>query len=143
VPSSLAANERVRALPAPVGPAACRHVAFRRAPGRRGRGHDQVSASRQYRGTASLYNLGSEATLGEGCPGEVRAFAEAVAGPAAWHPAPIYCLDVALTPSGPRVVEVGEVNSSDLYRCDLRAVAGAMAAVAGREWRRQGPGDGG
>ena len=104
---------------------------------------DQVIACRKYRGTASQYKFGSEATLGEGCPGEVRAFAKAVAGSAACQPAPIYGLDVALTPSGPRVVEVGEVNCSDLYRRDLRAAAGAMAAVAGRGWRRQGPGDGG
>jgi hypothetical protein len=85
---------------------------------------------------ASLYKKEGEAAMEEGCPEEVRSFAEAVAGSAEWQPAPIYCLDAAVTPSGPRVVEVGEVNCSDLYRCDLRAVAAAMAAVAEREWGR-------
>jgi hypothetical protein len=80
---------------------------------------------------AGLYKEAGEAVMEEGCPAEVRAFAEKVAGSAERRPAAVYCLDVAATPGGPRVVEVGEVNCSDLYRCDLRAVAAAE-----REWER-------
>lgn len=84
--------------------------------------------------SASLYRQGSEAAMQEGCPEEIRDFAERVAASTEWQPVPIYCLDVAQTPAGPRVVEIGEVNCSDLYRCDLRVVAGAMARVAERDW---------
>lgn len=88
---------------------------------------------------ASLYKEAGEVRVKEGCPEEVRAFAETVAGSSGWQPAPIYCLDAAVTPEGPRLVEIGEINCSGLYRCDLRAVVAAMLAVAEREWRGHGP----
>jgi hypothetical protein len=81
---------------------------------------------------ASLYKADGEAATEEGCPAEGRAFAEAVAGSAERRPAPIHCLDAAATPGGPRAVEVGEADRSDLHRCDPRAVAAAMAE---REWQ--------
>ncbi len=63
---------------------------------------------------ASLYRRDGEVATAEGCPDEARAFAERVVGSSEWQPAPIYCLDVAVTPGGTRVVEVGEVNCSEL-----------------------------
>ena len=88
----------------------------------------------------SLYKVDGELRMQEGCTAEVRAFAEAVAGSTPWQPAQVYCLDAAVTPGGLRVIEVGEVNCSGLYRCDLRAMAAAMAAVAGRAWSEEGAG---
>jgi hypothetical protein len=71
-----------------------------------------------------------------GCPGEVRAFAEAMLAEVRWQPDPIFMLDIAESDGQLRLVEVNGFSCSWLYACDLEAVVAAASALARREWER-------
>lgn len=68
----------------------------------------------------------------EGFPLEMVEFVEEVVK--VWSPHPIFCLDVAETPEGFRVVECGSVNCAGYYHSDLRAIIKSMTEIAEREW---------
>jgi hypothetical protein len=84
--------------------------------------------------TGSQYRRRGSLCIEAGFPDEAAALAEAAA--AEWSPHPVYSLDVAATPDGPRIIELGSINCSGLYACDLRQVVAAIAAAAERDWVR-------
>jgi hypothetical protein len=56
-----------------------------------------------------------------------------------YAPAPVFVLDVADTPDGPRVVEVGCANCAGIYGCNPEAIVLALTDEAAREYAgRQG-----
>lgn len=52
-----------------------------------------------------------------------------------WQPHPIFCLDIAETPEGFRVIECGSVNCAGYYSANLRPIIESMAKIAEREWK--------
>jgi hypothetical protein len=80
----------------------------------------------------SRYRLGSFICVEAEYPKSAAAFAETVA--AKWRPQPIFCLDVAETPEGFRIIECNPFNTSGLYAVDLRATVVAASQIAEREW---------
>jgi hypothetical protein len=67
-------------------------------------------------------------------PAECYALAQHVAERGCgWTPDSVYVVDVALTPSGPRVVELNSFCCAGLYACDTLAVARAVGAEALKE----------
>jgi len=84
--------------------------------------------------TASRYRLNSCIDKEEGCPPEVRSFAGDVVTTVPWQPAPIYCMDVAMSNGLPKLVEIGEVNCAGLYEMDLHVIAESMTRIAKREF---------
>lgn len=52
-----------------------------------------------------------------------------------WQPDVAYTCDVALTPNGPRVVELNSFCCAGLYACDLEKVVKGVSDVALKEWR--------
>lgn len=89
--------------------------------------NDKVVAS-------SLYRLDGCIEKKEGCPSEVSSFAEVVVKTVPWQPAPIYCMDIALTEKGPKLLEIGEVNCAGFYEMDLIPVAQAMIEIAEKSY---------
>lgn len=80
--------------------------------------------------TSSLYRLDGFLEKKQGCPEEIKEFAELVTKTVPWQPAPIYCMDVAMTKLGPRLIEIGEINCAGFYEMDLFVIAKAMIEVA-------------
>jgi len=72
-------------------------------------------------------------------PAEVRGFAEDVAAAAASLPLDPLTVDVAITPAGPRLVELGGVNSWGLYGADRAAFVAMMEAEANDRWNLDHP----
>jgi len=72
--------------------------------------------------------------LDPGAPEAVLRLAEDAA--ALWSPAPAFCLDVAATPEGPRLLEPNCFGTSALYACPRGEVASAFAESfpADRPW---------
>lgn len=66
-----------------------------------------------------------------GYPQEVAAFAEQMAN--VWEPHPIFVMDVASTPGGLKLMEVGSANCAGFYKSDPYKVIEAMARIAVRE----------
>lgn len=83
----------------------------------------------------SSYRKGNFLDMSEGYPSDVKSFAEEVAK--VWSPHPIYCLDIATTPFGCRVIECGSLNVAGFYDMDLRPVVAAMSEIAEREWNQR------
>ena len=52
-----------------------------------------------------------------------------------WQADTAYTCDVALTPNGPKVVELNSFCCAGLYACDLEKVVEGISLVAEREWR--------
>ena len=46
-----------------------------------------------------------------------------------WQPARAFVLDTALTPSGPRIVEVNCINSASFYGADVQRVVMAIESL--------------
>ena len=72
----------------------------------------------------SQYRDGSAVILSEHYPQEAADFAEKVA--TEWSPHPIFCLDIAETPDGYKVIECGSVNCDGYYKADTRKIVEAM-----------------
>lgn len=81
--------------------------------------------------TGSMYRNGNRAIERRpDVPEAVIAFGREVAS----HPfpglPPVYCLDVAITPDGPRLVELTSINAAGYYACDLDKLVAAVNAEA-------------
>lgn len=74
--------------------------------------------------TGSQYKDGCAVIEDDYYPQEAVVLAEQIANE--WSPHPIYCLDVAETPNGFKVIECGSVNCAGLYKCDVHKVVKAM-----------------
>jgi hypothetical protein len=88
----------------------------------------KVVAGSGYKGGGKLENVAD-------CERQARAFAQAIAAEP-WQPHVIYCLDVAYRGDGRLgILEIGNINSAGLYRCDLLPVIQAMNAIAERDFQ--------
>lgn len=61
-------------------------------------------------------------------PQDIIEFAEKVAS--VWSPHPFYCLDIASTAKGYKVVECGSANCAGFYHADVREIVKEMSRVA-------------
>lgn len=77
--------------------------------------------------TGSLYRRGRQACLSAQVDARVYAYAQACAD--AWCPSPAFCLDIADTPQGLRVLELNSINSSAFYACDMSRLVRAVNAL--------------
>lgn len=77
--------------------------------------------------TGSQYRLGRQACLGAQVDERVCSYAQSCAD--AWCPNPAFCLDIADTPEGLRVLEINSINSSSLYASDLGGLVHAIDAL--------------
>lgn len=84
--------------------------------------------------TGSQYKDGTVLETKEIYPDSAAAFAEEIANSTLWSPHPIYVMDIAKTPDGYRLMEIGSVNVAGLYKCDLRKFANAMNNLAIEEF---------
>jgi hypothetical protein len=78
--------------------------------------------------TGSKYKTGDLVCPEPDFPGEAVQVAEAAA--AAWSPERLFCIDVAETPNGFRIVECNPFNYSGVYESDLRLLTAAAERVA-------------
>lgn len=74
--------------------------------------------------SASQYRLEGSVELEEGAPPEVLSFAEDLAK--IYSPATIFCMDIAKTPHGLRLVEIGSIHTCGLYCCNLEPIVNAV-----------------
>lgn len=74
--------------------------------------------------TGSAYKLGDQVRSSTQVPAEVGAFAQACAD--TWRPNDAFTLDVAVTPAGPKVIELNSANSAGFYACDVGAIIDAV-----------------
>jgi hypothetical protein len=69
--------------------------------------------------TGSQYKLGRRVVLNEDVPPFIWDFAQAMAD--LWQPHPdAFALDIADTPDGPKVIEIGCMNSAGFYASDVQ-----------------------
>jgi hypothetical protein len=81
---------------------------------------------------ASQYAVEGRKCVAPGCPGEVRAFAEALLAEVGWRPDPLFLLDVCEAERRLWLVEINGFSTSWLYQCDLAAVVATAAELASR-----------
>lgn len=79
---------------------------------------------------ASQYAVQGSKCVEPGCPGEVRAYVEAMLADVRWRPDPIFMLDVCEAEGGLWLVEINGFSSSWLYQCDLAAVVAEARELA-------------
>lgn len=86
----------------------------------------KVIAGSQYRTPGGI-------DINENYPVEIISFAEEVVS--VWTPHDIFCLDIAKTESGFKVIECGSINCAGFYKCDLRAIVAKASEIAEREYQ--------
>jgi hypothetical protein len=84
--------------------------------------------------TGSEYRWDNKLDIRIDYPPECLELAEKVARHQ-WQADTAYTCDVALTPHGPKVVELNSFCCAGLYACDLEKVVQGISEVAEREWR--------
>lgn len=90
--------------------------------------------------TGSMYKRGDRVHYSSDIDPVVRDFAEMLTGqqarrrdeepPVSFVPADAYCLDIALTPDGPKVIEINSINSAGFYACDMGKFVEAINGLA-------------
>jgi hypothetical protein len=78
--------------------------------------------------TGSLYKRGARVHYSPHVDDHVRAYAQDCANQ--WCPNRAFCLDIADTPDGLRVLEINAINSSGFYACDMGKYVDAINALA-------------
>jgi hypothetical protein len=78
--------------------------------------------------TGSLYKRGDRVHYDAQVDERVRDFAQACAD--TWCPNRAFCLDVAETPDGLKVLEINAINSSGFYACDMGKFVHAINGLA-------------
>jgi hypothetical protein len=79
---------------------------------------------------ASQYAVEGGKCVAAGCPGEVRAFAEAMLAEVRWRPDPVFLMDVAESEGRLWLVELNGFSCSWLYACDLKTVVATVSELA-------------
>ena len=85
--------------------------------------------------TGSMYRKDKLVEIAPGVPPHVAAYVEWVCNSSEFEPHPIYVIDIAATPDGLRVVEIGSVNTAGLYEIDAQAFVDAALAIAEQEMK--------
>lgn len=90
--------------------------------------------------TGSMYKRGERVHYSSDVDPAIRGFAEMMTGqiarkndedpPVTFVPADAYCLDIALTPAGPKVIEINSINSAGFYACDMGRFVEAINSLA-------------
>lgn len=83
--------------------------------------------------TGSEYRWDGKLDIRRDWPEECEALARQVAEHE-WQVDIAYTCDVALTPDGPRIVELNGFSCAGMYACDLEKVVDAVSAAAWREY---------
>ena len=78
--------------------------------------------------TGSMYKRGDRVHYSARFDERVQAFAQARADQ--WQPNRAFCLDVADTPDGLKVIEINAINSSGFYACDMGKFVHAINQLA-------------
>lgn len=78
--------------------------------------------------TGSMYKRGDRVHYSAHFDERVQAFAQARADQ--WQPNRAFCLDVADTPDGLKVIEINAINSSGFYACDMGKFVHAINQLA-------------
>lgn len=82
---------------------------------------------------ASLYKENEKLILREGCPVEVKDFAELVAHQ--WQPEAVWTMDIAQKYNNDlKVIEIGSFSCSGLYACNKSDIIQAVSECAAKEW---------
>lgn len=72
----------------------------------------------------------------QGCPSQVKNYAEKALTEIDWQPYPIYTVDVAVSDNKDiRIVEIGSVNTSCIYEARFKPIMDAMVGYAQKEWK--------
>lgn len=74
--------------------------------------------------TGSRYKLGEKVASSPNVPTEVAAFAQSCVDH--WRPNDAFTIDVAVTPAGPKVIELNSANSAGFYACDVGTIIDAV-----------------
>lgn len=78
--------------------------------------------------TGSLYKRGERVIYSAQFDERVQVFAQARADQ--WQPNRAFCLDVADTPNGLKMIEINAINSSGFYACDMGKFVHAINQLA-------------
>lgn len=79
----------------------------------------------------SQYRLNGSVEWKAGYDSGSAEFAEKIAAEYELHP--IFCLDIAKTPDGYKLVEVSSVNTAGLYMCKIEPIVNAITIIAQRD----------
>lgn len=82
--------------------------------------------------TGSMYKEDGIITYDEKLPAGIKEFSEEVVK--TWTPHPIFCLDIASTPLGFKVVECGSINCAGFYKANIKKIITAMEKVAIKDY---------
>lgn len=74
--------------------------------------------------TGSLYKVGAHLRVARECDETAQAFAEAAAQ--TWQPDSAFVLDIAITPAGPRIIEINCLTSAGFYESDVDRLVDAL-----------------
>lgn len=80
--------------------------------------------------TGSRYKTGEQVASSPTVPAEVAAFARACVEH--WKPNDAFTIDLAETPTGPKVIELNSANSAGFYACDVGAIIDAVNSLPER-----------
>jgi hypothetical protein len=83
---------------------------------------------------ASRYRTSGKLDVRQGCPEEVRAFAQNVLAAVSYRPDPIFMLDVCESAGSLHVLELNSFSCSGLYACAPSDVVSEVALLAGEAW---------
>lgn len=79
---------------------------------------------------ASQYAVQGRRVEAEGCPEDVRSFAESMLAKTRWRPDPIFMIDLCESEGELRLVELSGFSVSWLYKCRLADVVAEASALA-------------
>jgi len=77
--------------------------------------------------TASGYKQGNRVVYSPQVNDDILAFGEQMAR--RWSPARAYCLDVASTPEGPKIIEVNNLSSAGFYAANMNKLVMAIESM--------------
>jgi hypothetical protein len=79
--------------------------------------------------TASLYKEGKRVRYSDQVDQQVIDFAQSFLGDGKWEPARAYCLDIAETPDGFKIIEVNNLNAAGFYAADMQKLVVAIESM--------------
>lgn len=85
--------------------------------------------------TGSQYKSAGEIAVFPVCDNDAILFTEKMLEETSWKPHPIFCVDVALTNEGYRLMEIGSINVCGFYACDMKKLIQAVVEVVNEEQR--------
>jgi len=84
---------------------------------------------------ASQYFVAGQPSLAQGCPNEVRSFAERMLARVRWRPDPIFVMDICEADDTLHLLELNGYSCSGLYHCDPRPIVATVSDMATTLWK--------